>query len=531
MSLKCPEYVKEKTVTTGTGDITLSGALPGMLAFSSQLVDGDLVPYYIVDLNATVAATMIEEGLGVWHSGTNTLTRTQVISSTSSNALVNLAAGTKAVGIGLPGSWAAASLFVPAVLDLDFTHAGGNLEPRLTFSRSSAANYYNASGILASATTNAPRFDYDPSNLVFNGVLVENAGTNLLLQSNGFGTTWASSGPINGPTSQASAAVTGPDGTASGWSLTDNGTSFATYGKVQGLSVSASTYYTFSCYFKKKDYQYASLRVEANISFWYQAFFDLNAGTVAGVQQNAGNTTVIGTIQALPNGWFRCAIVVKLGATDTTANFEIIYGDGAGVLHTGVVGTGIYVFGAQVESGGGSSYGASSYIATTTTTANRSADSLTINTSAFPFNAYAGTMLHEYRVVTNGVLVVSPYQFRNASNTQRLGSEFKGANGGSFMVSGDFFNISGALSQSATAGNVGTVGITGSVKVGSSYSQSVLMGAIAGGTPAAGSPFLTVANDITYLTLLGPFWHKRFTYWNQQLPSSLLQLYTATGAP
>ena len=55
--------------------------------------------------------------------------------------------------------------------------------PNISFVRASAANYFNSAGVLTSATTNEPRFDYDPVTLESKGLLVEVARTNLLLNS------------------------------------------------------------------------------------------------------------------------------------------------------------------------------------------------------------------------------------------------------------------------------------------------------------------------------------------------------------
>jgi hypothetical protein len=42
-------WARERTASTGTGDITLSGALPGFATFSSQLAANDTVIYSIHD--------------------------------------------------------------------------------------------------------------------------------------------------------------------------------------------------------------------------------------------------------------------------------------------------------------------------------------------------------------------------------------------------------------------------------------------------------------------------------------------------
>jgi hypothetical protein len=59
----------------------------------------------------------------------------------------------------------------------------GALDSRLTFTRASAAWAFNSSGVLTSHAINAPRFDYDPVTLVPRGLLIEEARTNLFLNS------------------------------------------------------------------------------------------------------------------------------------------------------------------------------------------------------------------------------------------------------------------------------------------------------------------------------------------------------------
>ena len=69
-----------------------------------------------------------------------------------------------------------------ATLDLSFMNPG-TMPPGVTFTRASTATYFDASGTLQTATTNAPRWDYDPVTLALKGLLIEEARTNLLLNS------------------------------------------------------------------------------------------------------------------------------------------------------------------------------------------------------------------------------------------------------------------------------------------------------------------------------------------------------------
>jgi hypothetical protein len=64
----------------------------------------------------------------------------------------------------------------------------GTLPPNVVFTRASTATYFDASGALQTAATNAPRWDYDPLTLALRGMLKESARTNLLLNSAVLGT-------------------------------------------------------------------------------------------------------------------------------------------------------------------------------------------------------------------------------------------------------------------------------------------------------------------------------------------------------
>lgn len=74
---------------------------------------------------------------------------------------------------------------LPAInpsLNLDFAN-GKQLDPRITFSRNTVATYINKYGLLVSAASNVPRFDYDPITKKCLGLLIEELRTNSLLNS------------------------------------------------------------------------------------------------------------------------------------------------------------------------------------------------------------------------------------------------------------------------------------------------------------------------------------------------------------
>jgi len=91
------DRVKETTTTTGTGNITLAGAVSGFQAFSAVMVDTDTT-FYCIE-HQTLAEW--EVGFGTWNTG-GTLTRTTVLESSNAGAAVNFSAGTKNVFITIP---------------------------------------------------------------------------------------------------------------------------------------------------------------------------------------------------------------------------------------------------------------------------------------------------------------------------------------------------------------------------------------------------------------------------------------------
>jgi hypothetical protein len=89
MALVIADRVRETSTTTGTGTLTLDGAVTGFRTFGSAIGDGNTC-YYTITLGADY-----EIGLGT--VGTGTLARTTVLKSSNSNSAVDFGAGTKDV--------------------------------------------------------------------------------------------------------------------------------------------------------------------------------------------------------------------------------------------------------------------------------------------------------------------------------------------------------------------------------------------------------------------------------------------------
>lgn len=89
MPLVIADRVRETSTTTGTGTLTLDGAVTGFRTFSSAIGNTNTC-YYTITLGA-------DYEIGVGTVGAGTLARTTILKSSNSNSAVNFGAGTKDV--------------------------------------------------------------------------------------------------------------------------------------------------------------------------------------------------------------------------------------------------------------------------------------------------------------------------------------------------------------------------------------------------------------------------------------------------
>ena len=99
MAFKLNDRVKESSSTTGTGTFTLGGAVTGFETFAAGIGGGNTT-YYCIFENGT---NNFEVGFGTLNGGASTLARTNVISSSNSDGLVNFAGATE-VFCTVPGA-------------------------------------------------------------------------------------------------------------------------------------------------------------------------------------------------------------------------------------------------------------------------------------------------------------------------------------------------------------------------------------------------------------------------------------------
>jgi hypothetical protein len=94
------DRVRETSTTSGTGALTLAGAVSGYQRFSAVCSVGDEVQYVITE------GASWEVGVGIY-SGTNTLTRSTVLASSNAGSLVSFTGASKDVVLTFPARAAA----------------------------------------------------------------------------------------------------------------------------------------------------------------------------------------------------------------------------------------------------------------------------------------------------------------------------------------------------------------------------------------------------------------------------------------
>ncbi|WP_217362642.1 hypothetical protein [Ruegeria sp. HKCCA5014] len=238
------------------------------------------------------------------------------------------------------------------------------------FARGSTATYVNSSGLLSQAVPGEPRFDHRLTGGTWQsaGLLLESeARTNLLLHASGF------DAPV---WSRSRASVTpndalAPDGTGTASRLTSTADTFD--GAVQqSVAYLDGDVLTFSVYAKAGDREFIFLR-ERTHGFAKDSYFNLSAGVTGTV-----NSVHTAAMEALGNGWYRCAITVQATRSAISA-FEIYNSEED--LNTSSAQPGFtYIWGAQLEHGGAPS----SFIPTQASAQTRAAESITLKSASLP---------------------------------------------------------------------------------------------------------------------------------------------------
>ncbi len=273
-----------------------------------------------------------------------------------------------------------------------------------TVTRATAATRVNASGLIESVASGIPRLDYFASGGTVGcpALLVEPSAQNICLQSEAIGVT-----------SWSNTAIT----VSSNVSATLDPASGNTAEKIVATAVSGNHFttraastqtgqHTFSVFAKAAEYSF--IRLQDLNAGKYNVWFDLLSGTANGTGAS---------IQNYGNGWYRCSVTYD-GAGASVANGLVgVPTSGGGVSYTGNGTSGIYVWGAQLETGSV----ATSYIPTTTGSVTRNADVISVSGAVSgSIGQASGTIYAEVDVTNTGNKCIICLSDNSSGNQLRI---------------------------------------------------------------------------------------------------------------
>lgn len=250
--------------------------------------------------------------------------------------------------------------------------------------RSTVKRVLNSSGVLAEVAINTPAFEFNADG-TYRGLLVEPAATNLALRSAAFNTTWGKSDITVTDNSIAS-----PDGTTTADTITEGTAGTAEI--FQTCTIASGSTATFSIHIKanaNNDFVRLIISQSGGFGNRVQTWFNLTNNTF-GNSANVGTATgVTVASQLLPNGWYRISLS---GAIPSVTSYVISVSSAASSgSSTRVNNASYYLWGAQLETGSV----ATSYIPTVASTANRTADSVTLTGASSLIGQTEGTLYAE----------------------------------------------------------------------------------------------------------------------------------------
>ncbi len=270
-----------------------------------------------------------------------------------------------------------------------------SLGPTLGITRTTdKASFYDAAGVLQNAGAGVARFDHLPiSPFTSLGLLVEEARTNLCLQSEDFSTTW---GVTNA--SISTDAVTAPDGTTTADKLVEASDTAKTHFVDQAAFNLSNITYTATVYVEPAERTAVRFVFTDNVVASFEATFTLTgSGSIRVSPSDTGNwTNTSASIDPIAGGRYRIVLIGTLGVGQTNCALQLFTDNGSTSTYDGDGSSGLYLWGAQLEAGAFPT----SYIPTTTVGVARNADIVTTADVTW-FNATAGTFYSAVRSVSD----------------------------------------------------------------------------------------------------------------------------------
>ena len=501
------------------GYMTLLGAGVGSIAPVVSWVSGTDAFPSTLSFSRTSNATMFDSTGKLTYAPNNLLLNTETLSTQS----VNLAANTNYIltyygtgSVALSGTASGTpSGTNPSYVKFASSGAGSatfTVTGSVTNASLAAVTYETTPRAADQVITTAaayygPRVDYDPNTLAVKGLLIEEARTNLVVNSNQFAS-WT----ISGGSSVATNSNTQIDGTT-------NGNTFSLVAGVSGHQIYKSYTGTAVAYTN-------SVYVKAGTSSWLGmwfvstaqadgAFFNLSNGTIGTVA--AGTTAAI---QSIGNGWYRCSITKTLTAATYYNGLEVHTADNQAYNFNAAGTESLYLFGAQGELG---SF-ATSYIPTAAASVTRAADVVQFTGAALTAaSGSAATLISEWDAINASLVVSAPTQF--------------GTTGGYPLLR---INNATTLLAMSTAGNSASLTVASGTwnanfRVGLAYNSSgftlAANGASASSAAAFTSPSTVYVGNLNGVENYSGNHHLRsFAIYNQRLSDATLQAKSVVGA-
>ena len=257
------------------------------------------------------------------------------------------------------------------------TNGGGDL----TFSRASSATRINKDGLIEVMSSNIPRLDY--TNGGCPSLLLEPQSTNLINYSEDFSNAYH----IKANSTITPNASLSPKNDLTADKLIE--TASASSHLINDVSKTPSTSglsYIVSIFVKKAERRFIRLQTSSGfLAGSNYVNFNTDLGTV-----ESSNGAVVGEVERLNNGWFRCAISFTSTVTgsggaqlyvmdsDNTSADPSYLGDGT---------SGLYIWGMQIEQQSSTT----SYIPTTSAAVTRLADAASVTTTGLGLTSITET--------------------------------------------------------------------------------------------------------------------------------------------
>ena len=286
--------------------------------------------------------------------------------------------------------------------------------PAITFTRASNATYFDADGVLQTASNDAPRFDHSGGSSL--GLLIEEARTNSIRNSQAGGAVAGAPGtpPTNWPWGASGGGITRTlaTGTANGFNYVD-------------ITVSGTPTSTNQLVL---DCESASQIVASSGQTWtMSAYVALVSGTIPDLLVGVREATADGTLVTVASTNFVSSLTSSLqrfshtrtltGATTERVNGILRFTATNGVALSFT----LRIAAPQLEQGAFPT----SYIPTTTAAATRSADSAVVTPISGFYNQAEGTLFAEfnrYQVAKSGKFFGFTNETNNAADYNVLES-------------------------------------------------------------------------------------------------------------